>query len=137
MRLILLALLSTLLLSASDIANFAKEMQYETVYDVAKARAIKEKKPIMLVMVTHYCPWCRKFERRTLKKESINKRIHKEFIPLILNREAKKYPKQFYTPRIPVTSPGLKTCSIKGSSTVRPWDFTSDLQARLRTLYTQ
>mgnify|MGYP003959340539 FL=1 len=103
MRLILLALLSTLLLSASDIANFAKEMQYETVYDVAKARAIKEKKPIMLVMVTHYCPWCRKFERRTLKKESINKRIHKEFIPLILNREAKKYPKQFYTPRIPVT----------------------------------
>lgn len=44
MRLILLALLSTLLLSASDIANFAKEMQYETVYDVAKARAIKEKK---------------------------------------------------------------------------------------------
>jgi hypothetical protein len=41
------------------------------------------------------------------------------------------------TPRVPVTPHALKHCSIKGRSTVGPWDFTSDLQRRLRTLYAQ
>ncbi len=35
---------------------------------------------------------------------------------------------------IPPTSTKLKTCSINGSSGVEPRDFTTDLQARLRTL---
>ena len=38
------------------------------------------------------------------------------------------------TPHVPATPQRLKTCSIKGSPTVEPWPFTSDLQARLRTL---
>ncbi len=36
-----------------------------------------------------------------------------------------------------MASPGLKNSSIKGSSTVEPRAFTSDLLLRLRTLYTQ
>src|SRR5437660_12906137 len=32
---------------------------------------------------------------------------------------------------VPLTSPGLKTFSIKGSSKVEPWHFTPDLNARL------
>src|SRR4026208_1186969 len=38
---------------------------------------------------------------------------------------------------IPLTSPGLKPCSLTGSSTVKPWDFTRHLQSRLRALYAQ
>ena len=38
---------------------------------------------------------------------------------------------------VPLTSPGLKIPSIKGSSKVEPWDFTSDLKIRLRALYAQ
>ena len=38
---------------------------------------------------------------------------------------------------IPLTSTSLKTYSFKSSSQVKPVDFTSDLQVRLRTLYTQ
>jgi len=41
------------------------------------------------------------------------------------------------TPRIPLSSPALKSDSIKGSSTVKPLDFTPDLSDRLRTLYAQ
>ena len=41
------------------------------------------------------------------------------------------------TPGIPPPSPGFKSCSIKGSSTVEPWDFTPDLHNRLRALYAQ
>ena len=38
---------------------------------------------------------------------------------------------------VPLTSPGLKIASIKGSSEVEPRDFTPDLTIRLRTLYAQ
>ncbi len=38
---------------------------------------------------------------------------------------------------IPLTSLGLKTYSIKGSSEVEPRDFTPDLKVRLRALYAQ
>ena len=38
---------------------------------------------------------------------------------------------------VPLTSPGLKILSIKGSSGVELQDFTPDLKIRLRTLYAQ
>ena len=38
---------------------------------------------------------------------------------------------------VPLTSPGLKIASIKGSSKVEPWHFTPDLTTRLRALYAQ
>src|SRR5689334_1930600 len=38
---------------------------------------------------------------------------------------------------VPLTSPGLKTSSIEGSSEVEPRDFTPDLKVRLHTLYAQ
>ena len=41
------------------------------------------------------------------------------------------------TPRIPPTSSELKKSSIEGSFTVKRQDFTSDLDFRLHTLYTQ
>ena len=34
-------------------------------------------------------------------------------------------------------SPGLKPCRIRGSSRVKPGDFTSDAHGRLRALYAQ
>ena len=37
-------------------------------------------------------------------------------------------------PSVPLTSISLKLCGFKRSSTVEPWDFTSDLHSRLRTL---
>ncbi|RLU75911.1 hypothetical protein CTZ27_38705 [Streptomyces griseocarneus] len=41
------------------------------------------------------------------------------------------------TPGIPPPSPGFKSRSFKGNSTVEPWAFTSDLQNSLRALYAQ
>ena len=41
------------------------------------------------------------------------------------------------TPGIPLTSPALKLWGFECSSRVEPWDFTPDLQSRLRTLYAQ
>jgi len=37
-------------------------------------------------------------------------------------------------PLVPLTSVFLKPCGFQRNSTVEPWDFTSDLHSRLRTL---
>jgi len=102
MKVVLMSLLITLTLGASEIAEFAQKMSYETNYAVALQKAKEQKKELMFVMVTNYCPWCRKFEKRTLVKEEVNTLVHKKYVPLILNREKGKYPKKFFTKRIPV-----------------------------------
>ena len=102
MKKILLGLLVVLTLSASDIDAFAQKMSYETDYKVALEKAKKSNKQVMFVMVTNYCPWCRKFEKRTLVKDEVNSIVQRKYVPLILNREKGEYPKKFYTKRIPV-----------------------------------
>ncbi len=66
--------------------NFASEMKYETNYDAAVVKSKKLQKNIMLVLVSNFCPWCRKFEQRVLLKNEVNDLIQKNYIPLILNK---------------------------------------------------
>jgi hypothetical protein len=74
--------------------NFAVAMGYETNYKKAVLRAKKEKKNIMLVLVSNFCPWCRKFEQRVLLKKEVNAMIQANYIPLIINKEKEAFPKQ-------------------------------------------
>lgn len=85
-----------------DEHHFASEMKYETNFDEALKKAKKLQKNIMLVLVSNYCPWCRKFEQRVLLKEEINAVIQKNYIPLILNREKDLFPKEFDTGFTPI-----------------------------------
>ncbi len=82
--------------------NFASEMKYEISFDEAMKRSKKEQKNIMLVLVSNYCPWCRKFEQRVLLKEEVNTIIQKNYIPLILNREKDPFPKELDTGFTPI-----------------------------------
>ena len=100
--LILLTLLSTLIF-AQTLEEFTAKYHYETDYKVALQKAKKAHKFVFFVMVTNYCPWCRKYEKRTLSDPSINAEIQNRFIPLILNREKGQFPDQFKTPIVPVT----------------------------------
>ncbi len=80
---------------AVDKNSFASATGYETNYDAALKRAKKEKKNIMLVLVSNYCPWCLKFEERVLLKKDVNTMIHKKYIPLIINKDKEPFPKRF------------------------------------------
>lgn len=82
--------------------NFAAEMKYETNFDEAVKRSKKEQKNIMLVLVSNYCPWCRKFEQRVLLKEEVNSVIQNNYIPVIINREKDPFPKEFDTGFTPI-----------------------------------
>ncbi len=101
MRIISLLFILFLTLSASPEA--AKELGYYSDYNTALAVAKKEKKSVMLVVVTTYCPWCRKFERKTLASSSIAPLIKSTYVPVIVdrNKDAAAFPKRFQTPRIP------------------------------------
>ena len=82
--------------------NFIEELKYETNYDKAIAKANKENKNVLFVLVANYCPWCRKFEHRVLMKEDVNKAIHKKYVPLIMNREKGGFPKEFAKEMTPI-----------------------------------
>ena len=75
--------------------DFAKTMGYESDYQKALEKAKKAKKPLMIFMTTSYCPWCRKLESQILAKEDINARIQQKYVPVMLNYDLKKFPKQF------------------------------------------
>ena len=89
--------------------NFALQMEYETDYKTALARAKKEGKKLFIFMSTSYCPWCRKIENRVLSKVDINKKIKVKYIPAMLNFSRKNFPIQFrkvaVTPTLYIVDP--------------------------------
>ncbi|MBA3025233.1 MAG: DUF255 domain-containing protein [Sulfurimonas sp.] len=90
-------------LFSAQIDEFATNMGYLRDYDQALKVAQKENKPLMLVMVGDYCPWCRKFERKTLQREAVALNVNENFIALIVDRnhDKGKYPEGLYAKRIP------------------------------------
>ncbi len=93
---------------AVDHKDFATDMQYETDYQTALAKAKKAGKLLMIFMTTNYCPWCRKLESRILSKADIDQKIKEKYIPLMLNLDEKKFPAQFqeivFTPTLYVVN---------------------------------
>lgn len=98
---LLLSLLLCTTIFAKNYKDFAKEMNYETVYKTAIKKAKKEDKQVMLFMTANFCPWCIKFEKKVLKKEYIDAKLHKNYIPLILNQEEGKFPEKLKSPITP------------------------------------
>ena len=82
--------------------DFSSHLQYETNYEEAVRKAKKQHKNIMFVLVSNYCPWCRKFEQRVLMDTKVNKTIHSKYIPLILNKEKDEFPKEFNSSFTPI-----------------------------------
>lgn len=86
---------------AKSYKDFAKQMNYETSYEVALKKAKEQKKDIMFFMIANFCPWCIKFEKKVLSKKDIDAKIKAKYIPLIVNREEKNFPVKFDVPTIP------------------------------------
>ncbi len=81
--------------------EFAKQYKYELDYETAIQKAKSLDKPIMMVLSTKSCSWCRKFERQTLKKDMIQNIISSDFVALAINRDHGKYPKEFISKVVP------------------------------------
>ncbi len=82
-------------------APVAQELSYFTEYEKTLQAALKADKPIMLVQVTDFCPWCKRLESRTLSQTEVKAAVSKGVIPLLLNRDRSSYPEKFHTTRVP------------------------------------
>jgi thioredoxin-related protein len=102
-KIMMILVLSSLALFGADYKAFAEKMRYETSYDKAFERAKKENKKVFFLMITNYCPWCSKLEKRVLVKQEVDKAIKENYVPLIINKEEKNFPsiyKAAFTPVI-------------------------------------
>ena len=81
--------------------RLVKKMNYEITYEKALKKAQELNKPILMVVGQEGCPWCMKFEVKTLTKKSINSIIQKNFIPLSVLRYKDLFPKEFEPKGVP------------------------------------
>lgn len=88
---------------AAQIDEFATEVNYLRNYDMAVQTAKEQKKLLMIVVVGDYCPWCKKFERKTLKDSEVMAKVNENFVGIIIDKykDKGKYPKEYYAPLIP------------------------------------
>ena len=103
MKLFLSIFLTFTFAFSAQLDKFASEVQYSRDYNSALKQAKEQNKLLMLVVVGDYCPWCKKFERKTLNSSLIQGQVEKDFIPVIIDKAKDKgnYPPEFYSKLIP------------------------------------
>jgi thioredoxin-related protein len=75
-----------------------------TNYENAIKKGIDTYKPVMMVIKSTSCPWCKKLENQVLQKKHINELIQTGFVPLVLNKDIDKYPKKRFDAKgVPTT----------------------------------
>ena len=136
---IVLLLLFTLSLFASNVDKYAKEMGFERDYKTAIAKAKVANKPLMMILGSDYCPWCRKFERKTLSSTLVKNYLDKEMITLVVDKKYDKqsFPKEFQTritPRIFFINPSEEKSFFQTVGYVKKTEFLQELKG-IKKLY--
>ena len=93
MKKLLILCLLTYGLLASNAIEEAKSLGAEDSYAVAIAKAQKEKKMLVMVIVKEDCRWCEKLINKTLSEEGVKKELE-NYITLIIDKDA-EYPSEF------------------------------------------
>lgn len=132
-------LLLTLTLFGAKVDEFATEMGFERNYNTALAKAKKEDKVLMMVLGADYCPWCRKFERKTLQAPSISDFVKKEFITLVVDKKFDKesFPEAFQTmmtPKVFFINPNSQKSFFDTTGYVKKKEFLKKIQ-NVKKLY--
>ncbi len=94
-KLALLALL-TLNLFATDIA-------WQDSFAAAQAKAKKDSKPMLVIITTEQCRWCRKLESTTLSDDEVISKINSRFVPVHVTRDKSVYPKNLTAKMVPMS----------------------------------
>lgn len=97
-KIIALFLFLTMFVFGDDII---KEYGYLNNYEIALKKAKEEKKDIVLVLVSDYCPWCDRLKKEVLSLEYTTELLQEYYIPLILNNSVDMYPDKFSSRIVP------------------------------------
>ena len=133
MKIVLALLIFGLTLFAAHVDEYAKEMGFERDYKTALAKAKKANKPLMMVLGADYCPWCRKFERKTLSSSLIKPYLKKEVVTLIVDKkyDIESFPKEFrtsFTPKVFFINPSTQKSFYETTAYMKKKDFYEELE---------
>lgn len=135
---ILIALLTLFsFIYAAQIDEFATEVTYLRNYEMAIKMAKEQNKIVMLVVVADYCPWCKKFERKTLKDSTVMTKVNENFVGIVIDKYKDKgtYPEEFLTPVIPVVffiEPKERKVLTKTVAYMKPDEFIKNMNEAMR-----
>ncbi len=139
MKNILILLFLSFSLFAANVDDFTKEMSFERDYITALHKEKQENKILIMLLGADYCPWCRKFERKTLNSSLLKSRLQTEVITLIVDKkfDIKTFPKQFrtqFTPKVFFINPKDETVILDTTGYIKKKLFAENLDNAI-TLY--
>lgn len=111
------------------------EVNWQPNYNAAKAEAKKSGKPMLVILVSHTCRWCRKLENRTLQNPKVVDYVNKFFVPVIVYRGEGDYPDFIRSSMIPTTfflTPNEKMIMQPSVGYWEPVDYMSDLRMAIK-----
>lgn len=79
------------------------EIAWNSSYEQALSKAKKESKPLMVLITSEQCRWCRKLESTTLQDEEIISRINTKFQAVNVTKDKSIYPKNLTAPMVPMS----------------------------------
>ncbi|AFV98040.1 MULTISPECIES: thioredoxin family protein [unclassified Sulfuricurvum] len=82
---------------------FGAEIIWQDTFAHAQAKAKKESKPMLVIITTEQCRWCRKLEATTLSDDDIISKINSSFIPVHVTRDKSVYPKTLSANMVPMS----------------------------------
>lgn len=94
-KIVLLALLS--------IGVFGAEIAWNDTFEQAQAKAKKESKPLLVLITSEQCRWCRKFEATTLQDEDVISALNSKFVTVHVTRDKSVYPKNLSAKMVPMS----------------------------------
>lgn len=81
---------------------FAAEIAWNDTYEQAQAKAKKESKPLLVLITSEQCRWCRKFEATTLQDEDVISKLNSKFVTVHVTRDKSVYPKNLSAKMVPM-----------------------------------
>ena len=132
MKRLFILLLISFSLFASNVDKFAQEMGFERDYKIALLKSKKENRVLMMVLGADYCPWCRKFEHKTLSSSLIKAHLDKNVVTLVVDKkyDVDSFPSQFkteFTPRVFFINPKDETIISQTTRYVKKMEFMKKL----------
>lgn len=82
---------------------FGAEITWNSSYDQALLKAKKEGKPLMVLITSEQCRWCRKLESTTLQDDEIVSRINSAFQAVNVIKDKSIYPKNLSAKMVPMS----------------------------------
>lgn len=82
---------------------FGAEITWNSSYDQALLKAKKEGKPLMVLITSEQCRWCRKLEATTLQDDEVVTRINTTFQAVNVIKDKSIYPKNLSAKMVPMS----------------------------------